>query len=80
MSSKKASPPVFQILPDHVAEVRRVADAQGLTYGVTDAEGNPGVMEFRFRSMDDEALFALMEDIPDEAYASQAIVADPWAR
>ncbi|CAN5321958.1 hypothetical protein BH09PSE1_BH09PSE1_08460 [soil metagenome] len=78
MSSKKASPPIFLILPDHVAAVRRVADAQGLTYGVADAEGLAGVTEFRFQSMDDGALFALMEDIPDEAYASRAIVGDPW--
>lgn len=79
MASKTASSPVFHILPEHVAEVRRVADAQGLTYEVTDAQGQLGVSEFRFQAMSEGALFGLLEDVPDEAYASRAIVGDPWA-
>ena len=77
MASKSASAPVLQILPDYVAEMRKVADAKGLTYTVVDAEG--GASEFRFQPLNDDALFALLEDVPDEAYADRAITGDPWA-
>ena len=77
MASKDSSAPVLQILPDYVAEVRKVADAKSLTYTVVD--GKDGVSEFRFQRLNDDALFTLLEDVPDEAYADRAITGDPWA-
>jgi hypothetical protein len=77
MASKTSPAPILRILPDHVAAVRKVADARGLTYAVI--EGQAGVSEFRFQRLNDDALFALLEDVPDEAWADRAIVGDPWA-
>ncbi len=77
MAAKTSSAPILQILPDYVAEVRRVADAKGVTYSV--ADGQAGATEFRFQRLNDDALFALLEDVPDEAYADRAITGDPWA-
>lgn len=77
MASKDSSAPVLQILPDYVAEVRKVADGKSLNYTV--ANGADGVSEFRFQRLNDDALFALLEDVPDEAYADRAITGDPWA-
>ncbi len=77
MASKDASAPVLQILPDYVARVRKVADTKGLTYTVVD--GADGGSEFRFQRLNDDTLFALLEDVPDEAYADRAITGDPWA-
>jgi len=77
MTAKTSTVPVLQILPDYVAEMRKVADAKGLAYTVV--EGQAGVSEFRFQRLNDDALFALLEDVPDEAYADRAITGDPWA-
>ncbi len=77
MAAKTSSAPILQILPDYVAEMRRVADAKGLSYTVV--EGPGGASEFRLQRLNDDALFALLEDVPDEAYADRAITGDPWA-
>lgn len=77
MASKDLSAPVLQILPDYVAEVRKVAENQRLSFTVVD--GQDGASEFRFQRLNDDALFALLEDVPDEAYADRAITGDPWA-
>ena len=77
MASKDSSAPVLQILPDYVAEVRKVAESQRLSFTVVD--GADGAAEFRFQRLNDDALFALLEDVPDEAYADRAITGDPWA-
>jgi hypothetical protein len=77
MAAKSSPAPILQILPDHVAGMRKVADARGLTYTVV--EGQNGVSEFRFQRLNDDALFALLEDVPDEAWADRAITGDPWA-
>jgi hypothetical protein len=77
MAAKGSSAPILQILPDYVAEMRKVADGKGLTYTVV--EGQAGSSEFRFQRLNDDALFALLEDVPDEAYADRAITGDPWA-
>jgi hypothetical protein len=75
MAAKTSSAPILQIMPDYVAEVRRVADAKGMTYSVTEGQGGS---EFRFERLNDDALFALLEDVPDEAWADRAITGDPW--
>jgi hypothetical protein len=77
MASKDSSAPVLQILPDYVARVRKVAETQRLSFTVSD--GQDGAAEFRFQRLNDDALFALLEDVPDEAYADRAITGDPWA-
>ena len=77
MASKDSSAPVLRILPDYVAEVRKVAESQRLSFTVVD--GADGAAEFRFQRLNDDALFALLEDVPDEAYADRAITGDPWA-
>ena len=77
MASKDSSAPVLQILPDYIVEVRKVAESKGLSFTVVD--GADGVSEFRFQRLNDDALFALLEDVPDEAYADRAITGDPWA-
>ncbi len=74
MAKRKPPPPIFHIVAAREAEIREIADRDGLKYAVSEVEGRPGIVEFRFQSMDDSVLIGLMGRVPPDAFAYKAVV------
>jgi hypothetical protein len=70
----RQSSPILHIKCDRQSIVADLSDELGLSYKIVTFDRKPNIVEFRFDSMSDEKLLALVNRVPPEAFAYRAEV------